>query len=66
MVSKEMLEISGYKLEITVSGDKFEVSAVPLEYGKTGTMSYFIDQTHVLRGGDRNGAPATSSDTPIN
>jgi hypothetical protein len=66
MVSKEMLEISGYKLEITVTSDKFEVSAVPLEYGRTGTMSYFIDQTHVLRGGDRNGAPATSSDAPIN
>lgn len=66
MISKEMLEASGYKLEITVTADKFEVSAVPLEYGKTGTMSYFIDETFVLRGSDRNGVSATSSDPPIN
>ena len=63
--SKEMVESSGYKIELTVSGDNFEVSAVPLEYGKTGTRSYFIDSTRVLRGGDRNGGSATSSDPPI-
>ncbi len=65
LVPKAMVESSGYRIELTVSGDKFEVSAVPLEYGKTGTMSYFIDDTLVLRGGDRNGASATSSDPPI-
>lgn len=62
---KEMIEHSGYKFDITVSGDKFEVTAVPVEYGKTGTRSFFMDQTFKLRGGDRNGAPATSSDPPI-
>ncbi len=66
MVSKEMIENSGYKFEVTISGDKFEVSAVPLEYGKTGSKSFFIDRSYVLRGGDRNGAAATSSDPPIN
>ena len=65
VMPKEMLDNSGYKIEMTVMGDKFEVTAVPEEYGKTGTMSYFIDQTRVLRGGDRAGAPATSSDPPI-
>jgi len=65
MVSKEMIERSGYKFELNISGDTFEVSAVPLEYGKTGSISYFIDSTRVLRGGDRNGASATSSDPPI-
>jgi hypothetical protein len=62
LFSKETIENSGYKFEVIVSGDKFEVSATPVEYGKTGSLSLFIDQEHVLRGGDRNGAPATASD----
>ncbi len=65
MISKEMIDRSGYKFEMTVTGDKFEVFAVPVEYGKTGTMSYYMDQTYVLRGGDRSGASATSSDPKI-
>ena len=64
-VPKDMLENSGYRFELTVTGDKFEISAAPVEYGKTGKMSYFIDNTFVLRGGDRNGASATASDPPI-
>jgi hypothetical protein len=65
LISKEMIERSGYKFEITFTGDKFEVYAVPSEYGKTGTMSYFIDETMVLRGADRGGASAISSDPSI-
>ena len=66
MLSKQMIDNSGYRFELTVTGDKFEVSAVPLEYGKSGNLSLFIDSTGVLRGGDRNGAAATASDPPIN
>jgi len=66
MVSKDMIESCGYKFDMTVTGDKFEVFAVPLEYGKTGIMSFYIDQTRVLRGADRTGASAISSDPPIN
>ena len=66
LISKEWVENSGYKFDVTVSGDKFEVTAVPLEYGKNGRMSLFIDSTRVLRGGDRNGAPASASDPPLN
>jgi len=65
LIPKELVEKTGYKFEITFTGDKFEVYAVPVEYGKTGTMSYFIDQTMVLRGADRGGASAISSDPPI-
>jgi hypothetical protein len=65
LVSKEMIESSGYRFDVTVSGDKFEVTAVPVEYGKTGSMSYFIDQSRVLRGADRSGAPASVADSPI-
>jgi hypothetical protein len=63
---KEVVDKTGYKFDLTVSGDKFELSAVPLEYGKSGNLSLFIDQSFVLRGGDRNGAAATASDPPIN
>ena len=65
MIAQEMIDHSGYRFEVTVTGDKFEVSAVPLEYGKSGNLSLFIDNTGVLRGGDRNGAAATASDPPL-
>jgi hypothetical protein len=65
MVSKEMIENSGYRFELTLSGDKFELSGVPLEYGKSGNLSLFIDQTFILRAADRNGAAATASDPPL-
>lgn len=66
MFPKEITEKTGYKFDLTVSGDKFELSGVPLEYGKSGTLSLFIDQTFILRGGDRSGGAATASDPPIN
>lgn len=66
LVPKETIENSGYKFELTVTGDKYEISAAPLEYGKTGKMSYFMDNTYTIRGADRSGASATASDPPIN
>lgn len=65
ILPKEIVESSGYKISVTVSGDTFEVTAVPVEYGKTGSMSYFIDETGVLRGADRSGASATKDDPPV-
>src|SRR5690349_17740896 len=65
MVSKEQVERSGYKFELTVSGDKFELSAVPVEYGRSGTLSLFIDIKGVLRGADHNGAAANVADPPL-
>jgi len=56
---------SNYKIEVTVTGNHFEVSAVPTEYGKTGRMSYYTDETQVIRGGDLSGAPATAASKPI-
>lgn len=65
LVSKESIESSGYKIELTAGGDRFEVSAVPVEYGKGGSLSLYIDNTRILRGADHQGASATSSDPPI-
>ena len=65
LISKEMFEGAGYKFEIFVTGDKFEAFGMPIEYGKNGKKSYFIDQTQVLRGADHNGGSANSSDPPV-
>jgi hypothetical protein len=66
LISKEMIEQYGYRIDVTVSGEKFTAIAVPLEYGASGTISYFIDETGNLRGGDHGGGPASASDPPIN
>lgn len=44
----------------------FQVYASPTSYGGTGIRSFHIDQTGILRGADKNGAPAGPSDPPIN
>ena len=66
MLSEESLKSENYKFSITLTADGFEVSAVPVEYGKTGKRSLFIDQSGIMRGGDHAGTAATASDEPIN
>jgi hypothetical protein len=65
LLSKETLAQYGYRIEVSASKDKFEVSAVPLEYGRTGTLSYFVDESQILRGGDHGGGAATAADQPV-
>jgi hypothetical protein len=43
----------------------FKVSAVPVKYGTSGLRSFYIDEIGVLRGADKNGAPADENDPPI-
>ena len=65
LIPNEAVENFGYKLEVTVTSNRFEVTAVPIEYGKTGRMSYFVDESNVVRGGDHGGGPATIADRPV-
>jgi Protein of unknown function (DUF3352) len=65
-LSEEMMQNHGYKIDVILLGDKFQVTAVPEEYGKTGKTSYFVDHSNVLRGGDHGGGVATFEDNPIN
>jgi hypothetical protein len=65
LIAKEMLESSGYRIEVSVSGGSFTATAVPVEYGKTGKLSFFVDESKVLRGGDHGGGPATVADRPL-
>lgn len=61
---KEMFDHYGYKFEVTASGDHFEATATPVEYGKTGKRSFFVDQSGVVRGDDHGGGPANALDKP--
>lgn len=65
LISKEVIQKYGYKIEVTTSSNKFEATAVPVEYGKTGRLSYFVDDTGVIRGGDHGGGAATIADKEI-
>jgi hypothetical protein len=64
-ISKETSQKYGYRIEVTVSENKFEATAVPIEYGQTGTLSYFIDESGVLRAGDHGGGTASAADQPL-
>src|SRR5258708_11175107 len=44
---------------------KFELAATPVEYGKDGRRSFYLDSDGVLRGADKQGAVATSTDPRI-
>jgi hypothetical protein len=58
----------GYTFSMTVvpgtqnSPARFQVSAVPQRYGKSGKRSFYLDESGVVRGADRNGNPATAND----
>jgi len=65
LVPKDLIEKAGYKIELMVVGAKFEATATPIEYGKSGKRSFFIDESSVVRAGDRAGAPATIMDKPL-
>jgi hypothetical protein len=65
LVSKDFLQQHGYKIDLIVAGTRFEATAVPVEYGKTGKMSFFVDESGVIRGADHGGGSATVSDNPM-
>jgi hypothetical protein len=66
LITKDLLERYGYKIELSALSNRFEVSASPVEYGKTGKRSFYIDESGILRAGDHGGGAATLSDRPIN
>lgn len=66
MISKDSMEASGYKFEVRLVPDGFEVSAVPIEYGKSGKLSFFMTQeTPLIHGADHGGGPASASDPQV-
>ena len=47
------------------SGARYFITATPQSYRKTGRKSFYIDETGVMRGADKNGASADADDPPI-
>jgi type IV pilus assembly protein PilA len=43
----------------------FQLAATPGQYGKSGRRSFYLDSTGIVRGADKQGAVATSTDPPI-
>ncbi len=43
----------------------FRIGSQPRFYGQSGRMSYYLDETGVIRGADRNGAAATVNDPSV-
>ncbi|MGH9940973.1 MAG: hypothetical protein ACRD9R_01275 [Pyrinomonadaceae bacterium] len=65
-LKEDEFEVEGYELKVSASGDKFEATATPTLYRKTGRFSFYIDQTGVTRGGDLGGKAASASSEPVN
>ena len=65
---------SGYKFTVELTTNEtnypgFAVVGIPMTYGGvegSGVRSFYIDETGVIRGGDKLGRPATKEDLPLN
>jgi uncharacterized lipoprotein NlpE involved in copper resistance len=58
-------KLTGYKFEVQVNAGGFQVTAVPEKYGITGNRSFYLDESNIMRGTDKKGARATSSDPEV-
>jgi hypothetical protein len=65
LLDKSFGESASYRFELNAAGDKFDVTATPKEYGKTGRRSFFLDETGTMRAADHKGKPADASDPPV-
>jgi hypothetical protein len=65
LLEKNFVEHLEYTFELNAASDKFEVTATPKTYGKTGRRSFYLDQTGRMRGADRKGQHATADDPPV-
>ncbi|MDQ2856079.1 MAG: hypothetical protein M3R68_07100 [Acidobacteriota bacterium] len=65
LIARDRFDKYGYRIDLNASGNQFEATATPVEYGKSGRRSFFIDQSGVVRGGDHGGGAASASDKPM-
>jgi hypothetical protein len=62
--NQEQVIIDGYEFRYVRSGDGYQVTATPVEYGKTGSRSFFSDESVVLRTTSENRS-ANENDDPL-
>lgn len=64
-VSQELADgtVNGYRFTVQVqaNGQSFVVTAIPVTYGRTGRLSFYADQTNLIRAEDKAGQPATAA-----
>ena len=58
-------KLARYRFDVRPKTNGFEATAVPEKYGISGNQSFYIDESRVIRGGDKGGAKASSSDPPL-
>jgi hypothetical protein len=63
----------GYEFRIIISGAeslgapaKYQLSATPATYGRTGKRSFFIDTDGGLHAGEHQGSPGSEADSKVN
>ena len=65
-------KVEGYAFRYVIAGAntvgapaKYEIAATPVNYGRTGQISYFIDQDGTLHGADHRGGVGSGSDPKV-
>lgn len=59
---------NGYRFALTFDlehPEVFELTSIPMSYGSSGTRSFYVDETFVIRGADNSGGPSTKLDPPL-
>ncbi len=58
--------VNGYRFAVLPGkdGQSFIVTAVPVTYGRTGRLSFYTDQTNLIRAEDKNGQPTSAAAAP--
>jgi type II secretory pathway pseudopilin PulG len=57
--------VNTYRLEIKPNGISFDATATPTKESDTGSRSFFINETGVIRGASKGGMIATAFDPPL-
>jgi hypothetical protein len=59
LMSDDMFDskLSGYVFHLTINGRTYIATAEPAHYGRTGKLSYWMDQTGAIKSADNGGKP---------
>lgn len=55
----------GYRYDVRIGKDSYTASAVPVEYDVTGSWSFYLDESGVIRGSPTKGRSVGVNDPPI-
>lgn len=59
---REVVNGYGYKLEVSVKEESFEIGATPISYGWSGRRSFYMTTDYEVRAADKRGRAASSRD----